>query len=224
MPGAEVRVKVMSEYSRFIARIITRLNPEAWDAIIPHGPPWVTGLVPDPWRQFLVGPGPQPWHTGPKPDPWFIGRDVLGPSPQPWRTPVSQRWDRFSAVALNPQPLPPKERFAVAVTDAMLSQVVHLANAAELAGGDSGGNLLRRAVTMLQDWDELCPRWPKWPKNWPPPPDPPDWLGDEMSPVAHFLAATRVLAAADAVYDESIASTMSELGDRQFDYSLSRMG
>lgn len=85
-------------------------------------------------------------------------------------------------------------------------------------------SMCNRAVPLLQEWDELCPLWPKWPKKWPPPPDPPDWLGGEMSPVAHFLSATRVLAAADAVYDDSIASTLSELGNHQLEHSLSRMG
>ncbi len=202
----------MSDYNRLIARIITRLNPEAWDAINPHGPAYGA----------IMGPFPEPWRLLAEPDRWVIGSQVAGPFPQPWRSPASQRWDRLSAVALNPQPLPPKERFAVAITDAMLSQVVALANEAALGGDSERG--LRRAFMLLQEWDELCPRWPKWPRTWPPPPDPPDWFKDEMSPVAHFLAATRVLAAADAVYDESIASSLAEIGNRQFEQALSRMG
>lgn len=202
----------MSEYNRFIARIVTRLRPEAWDAIIPHGPAWasVAGPLPDPWR-YLMGPGPQPWH-------------VAGPHPEPWRSPAIRAFDRLSAVGLNPQPLPPEEMFAVAITTSMLTQVVGLGNTADLYGGEAAGNFQRRAHRMLSEWDEICPRWPKWPKNWPPPPDPPGWLGDEMSPAAHFLAAAQVLASSEMVMDESIASALAEIGNRQFEQSLSRMG
>ncbi len=83
-------------------------------------------------------------------------------------------------VALNPQPLPPKESFAVG------AQLTHLVLGAALAGGaDSAG-------AFLAEVDDWCGTgWPRrWPFPWPPEPEPdPRWRADV------FLGAA--LAAAD---------------------------
>jgi hypothetical protein len=134
--------------------------------------------------------------------------------------------NRMNAVVLNSQPAGvPTEAYAVAYADMMLSKVVDLAQMAEVTGNEGARSV---AVSMLDEWDELCPRWPhiKIPKHWgwPPPPPPPDWLGEEMNPEAHFLAAARVLAASEVVADADIAARMAEIGAKQFEASLERMG
>lgn len=84
-------------------------------------------------------------------------------------------------VALNPQPLPPKEGVAVG------AQLVHLVFGAALAGG--GRDFAGSFMADLEDW--CGTGWPRrWPWPWPPEPEPdPRWRSEV------FLGAA--LAAAD---------------------------
>jgi hypothetical protein len=101
-------------------------------------------------------------------------------------------------VALNPQPLPPKEAFLNA-SAAVANDIAFAAISAEAAGSDAAARIVSKAV---DDWCGNSPRpipWPHpWPFPWPPEPEPhPDW----------DVAASRVVGAL------TLASVASRLED-----------
>src|SRR5262245_63668557 len=108
-----------------IARLIGHLNPAAWDWIVPHS------LAVD--FGSLVSGGE------PSPDPWRLARGG-----------VSSRLDQ---VALNPQPLPPKDLYALALSDATVARVVSLARVGRMLGGEAGANMQRAAVSAVADFE-----------------------------------------------------------------------
>lgn len=74
---------------------------------------------------------------------------VSGPHPDPWRE-----------VALNPQPLPPREAYALALADANLQEILALDRLGALLGGEVVERAQGRALRLVAEVDELCPRWP----------------------------------------------------------------
>ncbi|MBV8033755.1 hypothetical protein [Roseateles sp.] len=93
--------------------------------------------------------------------------------------------DRVSAVALNPQPLPPGP--AELVGAALAQEFAHMASISDRLG--------LNWKTMAQDLDDWCPTQPrkiKFPAGWPhvPEPDPhPNWLAELHLGFAAKLAA-----------------------------------
>lgn len=120
-------------------------------------------------------------RRGADPDPWlerFSTRDLL--------TVIARRhpalWDliidRFSATALNPQPLPPRIAFAAALADAvarraeLIQDVVDALPSTAIERGHVGGG----PYYVARFVDDLCPRpfKPRFPKPGPRPP----WFPD----------------------------------------------
>jgi len=176
-----------------IARLIGHLNPAAWDWIVPHSLDVDIGS--------LVG--------GPQPEPWGMARGG-----------VSSRLDQ---VALNPQPLPPKDLYALALSDATVARVVSLARVGRMLGGEAGANMQRAAVSAVADFEEICPRWPRWPKHWPPPPPPP-WQEEEMAASQLFLAGSRLVLAAEVVEDATVQKALDDAGSKLMDMGIEKAG
>ena len=133
---------------------------------------------------------------------------VSGPFPEPWRE-----------VMLNPQPLPPREAYALALADAHLGELLGLDRAGTLLGGEVAERALGRALRQVAELEELCPRWPHWPKRWPPPPPPP-WQREEMADTQLFVFGMRVLAAAELVEQDRLQDALSGLGEKALNLSL----
>ena len=127
---------------------------------------------------------------------------VAGPHPDPWRE-----------VALNPQPLPPRAVYTLALADAYVQQIVQLDRAAVLHGEDVSQRAVERAFRLVADVDEICPRWPRWPKTWPPPPPPP-WSRETMTETELFVFGTRILAAAEVLEHGQLQEGLAGLGER----------
>src|SRR4051794_11001409 len=113
---------------------------------------------------------------------------------------TARRLSPGAAVALNPQPLPPKEALLLE-SAAVARDIAFAAVSAEAAGNDAAGRLVARAV---DDWCGTHPRhlpipWPgPWPFPWPPDPEPnPDW----------DIGASRVVGAL------TLASVAARLGE-----------
>ncbi|HBL30603.1 MAG TPA: hypothetical protein DD490_27525 [Acidobacteria bacterium] len=142
-----------------------------------------------------------------------LGRRVLadlvnGPHPEPWR-----------AVALNPQPLPPKELYALALADAHIHEIFTLDRIGSLLGGKAEERSVRKALGAVADLDEICPRWPRWPKGWPPPPPPPGGR-EAMSPTELFVFGSRLLAASEQVEQGKLQEALGALGEKALGLSL----
>lgn len=139
----------------------------------------------------------------------------FGPSADPWAL-------RRETIAGLAGALPPADLYTLALTDAMLHEVVSLAHEAHTIGGELGGERRRRAAQMLTDFIELCPRWPKWPpRGWPPRRDP-EWLREEMAGPQVYLAASRILFAADVVTDAAVKEALFAAGERLADMAIAK--
>jgi len=150
-------------------------------------------------------------HGGP------VGRVIAdlaaGPHPEPWR----QR-------ALNPQPLPPRAAQALALADAHIQEVLALDRMGSLLGGEAMERAEGRALRLLAEVDELCPRWPRWPGHWPPPPPPPFGEHDEMEATELLLFGARLLAASELLDQGRLQSALAALGEKAMGLSLPSEG
>lgn len=105
---------------------------------------------------------------------------------------------RLSAVALNPQPLPPLPAHELGA--AVASEFIHMAWFADRFG------LNQEVTTMeLDDWCPTRPKWPKFPPSWPrlpfPEPEPrPEWLID-----FHLGFAARIAVASVEFNDTALS-------------------
>jgi len=106
--------------------------------------------------------------------------------------------DRFDAVALNPQPLPPGEPFVTAAIE-MSRRLAELAVEADVRGEDSVGWLAR----MIEEW---CGT--PWPPGWP-------WPGPGPRPDEGPLPDPWVVDEARIAGAVVFASVASRLGDGQ---------
>ena len=137
-----------------------------------------------------------------------IIRAIAGPHPDPWQE-----------VALNPQPLPPRAVYTVALADAYIQDIVQLDRAAVLLSEDVSQRALDRAFRLVADVDEICPRWPRWPKKWPPSPPPP-WSDEMMTQPELFVFGARILAAAEVLDHEQLREGLTGLGERVLGMSM----
>ena len=115
------------------------------------------------------------------PGPWDpiirkVAKEMFGPQPEPWRSQFDLRrlvleaiaarhpeifdvigGDRFSRVALNPQPLPPRVAFLIAFTEEVIDRVVLMQ---EIADGITQGGQQRGIIIVGGKLsalvDELC--------------------------------------------------------------------
>jgi hypothetical protein len=135
----------------------------------------------------------------------------------PYGPPVSL--DRSSAVALNPQPLTPRLRFATAIQQGAM-QIADAAVSAAAAGGD-----VRR---LFDDaGDELCPRPPHPPLPWPrafpvpvPPGEPYPIDLETVTPVVQAQVAIVFQSYADRIADDTLRGHFAALADRCADAAL----
>jgi hypothetical protein len=133
---------------------------------------------------------------------------VTGPSPEPWR-----------AVMLNPQPLPPKEHYALSLADAHINELLTFDRIGSLLGGEAAERSQERGLRIVAEIDELCPRWPRWPRGvWPPPPPPP-WGQEEMNPAALFLFGIRLLGAAELMEQGRLQDSVGKLAEKALELS-----
>jgi len=134
---------------------------------------------------------------------------AAGPHPEPWR-----------ARALNPQPLPPRAAQALALADAHIQEVLALDRMGSLLGGEAMERAEGRALRLLAEVDELCPRWPRWPGHWPPPPPPRFGEKDEMQPTELLLFGARLLAASQLLEQGRLHDALADLGEKAMGLSL----
>jgi hypothetical protein len=145
---------------------------------------------------------------------WELGRRrlfdmVSGPRPEPW-----------SAVMLNPQPLPPREIYALTLADAHILELFDLDRMGTLFGGEVAERALDRSLRFVAEIEERCPPlWPRWPKRVPPPPPPP-WWGEEMTVTELFVFGARVLAASELVEQGQLQGALIGLGEKALDRSI----
>jgi hypothetical protein len=136
-------------------------------------------------------------------------RALAGPRPEPWR-----------AVALNPQPLPPRQATALALADAHVHQILALDGLGALLAGDGAERTEERALGLIAEVDEICPRWPRWPLPWPPWPRQRFGDDDVMRPDELLLFGSRLLAASEVLQAGRVRDAVAALGEKAMGLSL----
>jgi len=128
------------------------LPPGPWDPIIRKVAKKVFGPHPEPWR-LAFGPQPEPWRSELSTHRLILGIiaarhpeifDVIGGG-------------RFDAVALNPQPLPPRSVFLAAFAEEAIDRVLlmqEVADALNQTGEQQGIIIVGGRLSLLVD--ELC--------------------------------------------------------------------
>jgi hypothetical protein len=142
---------------------------------------------------------------------------VSGPHPEPWL--ASGHGVPWLAVMLNPQPLPPREFYALTLADAHIQELFTLDRMGTMLGGEVTERTLDRAARLAAEIDELCPRRPPWPRGWPSPPPPPEW-GEEMTATELVLFGARCLAASELMEQERLQAALTGLGEKALGLSM----
>jgi hypothetical protein len=214
------------------------------DAPLPHGPwdPVIRDLArhhafgphPEPWREAF-GPFPEPWRRalgfGPGPQPWAVYREVFGPLPDPWREAVvaaitrqhPEAWDVVGgwgslgdAVALNPQPLPPRWAFMAAVAEAAALRAELIADLGAATGGEGGAS---RYIAMLVD--DICGNDIRF--RWPFPGPRPHWLHAPVGAADLVVMAGVLGAAAQKVGDGALRQGLADAAGRLAETAAARL-
>jgi hypothetical protein len=204
------------------------LKPGPWDPVIRAVLKNILrfGPSPEPWRE---GPDPIPWRRGPLPDPWtasLISAGLLGLIAR--RFPAV--WDVIGGglllgdeVALNPQPLPPRERFVTALGEALVARAEQLGEVATAFGdrGEERGIIIVGGYVgqLVDDWcgTGFRPRWPF-------PGPPPWWFSQEVSARDILTLGASLHRASREAFDPSIGRALDEQADRLAQVGLERMG
>ena len=171
--------------------------------------------------QLITGGLPNPDDPQP-PGPWDPVirqtltriRDRFGPLPDPWRA-LGSISNRSDAVSLNPQPLPPKEIFAMMLAEEVVNHVSRLQDFADIAG--QSDSPARDYMARFVDDIELCPPWRKWP--FPPPPRG-ETLFDPVDLVTMGVAFTHL---AETVPHEGLRGDIQGMGARLMEKGAARM-
>jgi hypothetical protein len=133
-------------------------------------------------------------------------------------SPAVGRWTSgFDRVALNPQPLPPREGFELGAVD-LAHEIVRIAVAEEARGGSA----VSLVSEIIDDW--CGTPWPKkFPWPWPGP-----RRGEGPHPEPWDVATARVIGAvifasvADRLADDKLAQTFSEGAERLAEAAVQR--
>ena len=138
--------------------------------------------------------------------------------------PVARSWlDYLNRVALNPQPLPPGERFAVALAGAFVERSLQVSELGTLFA-DKQRTLSTSFAERLDeagDWCGTMSRWEMlqkilaWLRNHNPPPPPGDpWWKQGLTQNEIIIVGGRIAFAAENFGQQTIRASLQEVGGR----------
>jgi hypothetical protein len=144
--------------------------------------------------------------------------------------PVAHSWtDYLSKVAINPQPLPPGERFATALAGAFVERANRVSELGTLFS-DKQRSLGSSFVAEFDEaggWCGTMSRWEMlqkilaWLRNHNPPPPPPEpWWRQGLSATEIIIVGGRVAFAAETFGDHAIRSALQKVGGSLMQYGL----
>jgi len=162
--------------------------------------------------------------------------DDPNPSPWPWRLVINKAFERMlvntgssagTLAALNPQPLPPKAHFSLALAQEVVERASLLQQVAD--GLPSHGQ--QHGIIIVGGFinkfvDEICPtppviKFPKkrWPISWPPTTEPDmRWSSVELATIAvHFRNEARNSG------HEELSNVLNNAADKLLDAAVARM-
>jgi hypothetical protein len=195
-------------------------NRDPWTSA--QGVPWRSGYG-VPW----IAAGSQPWRTI---------ESFLGPQPEPWKIVFGSIAARFPAiwdllgggpnlgaeVALNPQPLPPRFAFLVAVARTVIGRAELLQEIADATRRESE----QQGIIIVSGYlarfvDDICGngfRF-KWPWRWPRP----NWFAKEVAGMDLVLIATQFDQAVRETANQELRQHLAHASARLAETGLSKM-
>ena len=136
---------------------------------------------------------------------------VFGPSPEPWRSGINE-------VALNPQPLPPKEAFAVEFIRNAADRLVLIQETADAinTGEERGIIIVGGKVSELVDF--VCGNVPR---RFPP--RPPRGDDDRLSGQELVLMGAELLRYSKSLANEGLGQEFAAAGEQLIDVGIERL-
>ena len=187
-------------------------------------------LPPGPWDPVIrvalerlnVFGHPVPWRVVIPGLPWESIQSVFGPHPEPWKVVLASILARHpevsdalgghglgDAVALNPQPLPPRFAFLISVAQTFIGRAEFLQETADIRtkegehqGTINVGGYVSRFV------DELCGN--EFRLKYPFPGPPPHWFTEELAGIDLVVIATQFEQSAKESYSPNLRQSLSD--------------
>ncbi len=131
----------------------------------------------------------------------------MGPVPDPW-----------IIAGLNPQPLPPKERYALALADAHVLELLRVDALAADFGEAAVERGIGRVRGKMSEIEELCPRPFPWPRKWPVPPGP--FPGEEFGPAELAIMGSRFAMAAERLESGALKDAAHSISKTMFNAAV----
>lgn len=147
-----------------------------------------------------------------------------------------QRLRRLDWVALNPQPLPPKEAIAVALAQNVIDQVAQLHAFANMLSGEAANDLRNGGLRLLDEFGDWCGtmtrrellaallRWLHGKRPPPPPPEPEPWWDERLDAFDLITIGVQLQATVEQIADDQLASALGQVGGKLMDGGLAMLG
>jgi len=203
-------------------------------------------LPPGPWDPVIrialekinvFGPRPEPWRQlGPGHRHHVHGVPAFGPHPEPWKAILASVLDKhpeiFDAivgghsfgdeVSLNPQPLPPRYAFLLAVAQTVTRRaelLQDIADATARKGEQQGIIIVSGYVNRFTD--EFCGNDLR--LRWPFPGPRPQWFAHELTGIDLVVLATQFDTAAAQSFSPDLRRGLSQASARLAEAGMARM-
>lgn len=146
-----------------------------------------------------------------------------------------QRLRGLDRVALNPQPLPPKEILAAALAQSVTDHVAQLHALADMLAGDVAEDLRNGGLRFLDEFGEWCGTMTRREliaalirrllgKRPPPPPEPEPWWDERLDAADLITIGVQMQAAFGQIADERLAGSLEQVGSTLMDNGLAMLG
>jgi hypothetical protein len=202
-------------------------------------------LPPGPWdpvirvaleRINVFGPRPEPWDVFGPGVPWRTLESVFGPKPEPWKVVLASVLARHpeifdviggghsfgEEVALNPQPLPPRFAFLVAVAQVVISRAELLQEIGDAISrqGEQQGIIIVGGYTSRFS-DDWCGNGFR--LRWPFPGPRPHWFTNELDRIDLVVMATQFEQAAKETFSPDLRQNLADVSVKFVEAGLSKM-
>jgi hypothetical protein len=196
------------------------LPPGPWDPVIRIALERVIALgpQPEPWRAFGMSARSPTLRFGPHPEPWQLAlARLLARHPEAVDA-IGGGHQLGDEVALNPQPLPPRYAFLVAVVQAVVGRAEVLQDVANVAE--------RQGIIIVGGYtSEFCDEWcgNGFRVKWPFPGPRPHWFTHELDGIDLVVMAATFDQAAKQTFSPVLRQGLANAGARLAEEGLSRM-
>ena len=228
---------ITSEKSLALARALTGTSVGREDDEHPLPPgPWDPVIRVALERVIAFGPRPEPWRAlGPDAHRRTIG-SIFGPQPEPWQVALASILSRHpealdtlgvgrgfgDEVALNPQPLPPRLAFMLAVARAVINRaelLQELADAVQRSGEQRGIIIVGGYISRFSD--DWCGNGFR--LKYPFPGPRPHWFANELNGIDLIVIAAQFEQASKEAFSDDLRQNLADASAKFVEAGLSKL-